>query len=144
MSKSVKITTTSCYKECPSIKMRLKTTSINDKNRNSQSPYYYVTYKIGINCCMILTDKSLAVFTSGFQLVIHLFAIILVIFGVPTIFSRLVWQRPFVLSGFMAGQWFTLAIPKTLRMHWTRSIVRPLEFEYLLLILGRTSILSKH
>ena len=32
MPKNRKISTTSCYKECPSIKMRLKTTSMNDKN----------------------------------------------------------------------------------------------------------------
>ena len=90
---------------------------------------------------MVLTGKSLALCTLGFQWEINLLAIILAVWF--TISSTQTWQRTFVQSGFTAGLRFTYSVPKALGMGWKRSIVRSLKLEYLLSILGKPSILPK-
>ena len=63
---------------------------------------------------MVLTGKSLALCTLGFQWEINLLAIILAVWF--TISSTQTWQRTFVQSGFTAGLRFTYSVPKALGM----------------------------
>ena len=90
---------------------------------------------------MVLTGKSLVLCTPGFQSVIHLLAIILAVWFTNNIFNA------DMATNFCAVRIqclrFTSSVPKTLRMSSKRSIVRPLKLEYLLSILGKTSILPK-
>ena len=80
---------TKCQKVAQYQQNASQNTFMNDKNKNSR--YYHVSYqcfyKTDTNCGMVLKLKSLALCTSGFQSVIYLLAIILVIWCTNNIFN---------------------------------------------------------